>query len=195
MLYWALVLPLALAHYKVGPSTNLISGFYRYKAAPFDGPANGMTQYFGLYGINASVTKTIKENPFITQYMIKEDNSGMIVTEQLQEPLVFDLTWNKWFKIFHPLLGKDMDIFASLVSHNTVKIINKIEEDGLIDISIQRFTGAGVQKSARACKHNRNSSYGRYRYKPQVASWTSFEERVDESGKPSPIRLSRVFHY
>merc|ERR1719495_1848849 len=109
MYYLLLLLPLALADFTGGLPTNLINGYYRYRPSPLDGPGNGFTQYYALWGANSTVTDAYKQNPWIEHHEIKEDNSGMIMRSipEVGEPLVIDTTWNKWISFYHPILRKN----------------------------------------------------------------------------------------
>ena len=114
---------------------------------PFDGPATGMTQYYSVWGVNASMTESIKENPWIEQYQVKEDQSGLVATSLVEgeEPFPVDLTWNKMTTITHPSLGSQVDIMAHLVGPNTVQIVYMVKEEGITDINTLRFTEAGIE--------------------------------------------------
>merc|ERR1719376_590236 len=183
-MYYLLVLPLTFALSSRGLPTNLINGYYKYKPSPLDGPRNGFTQYYALWGLNSTMTDVLKQNPLVKHHEIKEDNSGMIMRSlpEAGEPIVVDMTWNKWISVYHPILRKNVRIFPRLIAPNTVKIIYKINEDGLTDLSILRYTETGFTKSSVATKSVRGS-----RYKYQSAAWTGFEERVDRNGKPAPL--------
>ena len=88
----------------------------------------------------------LKQNPWINQHELKEDNSGMIIRSlpEGEEPFVVEMTWNKWITVKHPALNKNVDVFPRLIAPNTVQIIYKIKEDGLTDFSILRHTETGV---------------------------------------------------
>ena len=109
-----------------------------------------MTQYHAIWGVNASVTEEVKQNPWIDLFVVKDDYSGMVVQSlsEGEDPFTVDLTWNKVTTIKIPSIanGTDMDILPSLVAPNTVQLVY-FTNDGLTDVNFLKFTGIGIQVS------------------------------------------------
>jgi len=170
-----------------GANSNLINGRYKYKASPYDGVATGMTAYFGMWGMNMSAAEAFKEAPYTMVVTLKEDGSG-VMAEYLSEgedPFLLDLEWNKPLATAHPL-GIDIEVTANLLAPNAIRMVTMAKEMMLSDVQTMTFTSVGIQKTSVASKPS-IAYYGLPHN--QVAAWSSFEERVDEDGNPSPLHI------
>jgi len=152
-----------------------------------------MAAYFGLWGMNMSATEAFKEAPYTLVATLKEDGSG-VMAEYLSEgedPFLLDLDWNKPVATTHPL-GIDIEVTATLLAPNAIRMVTVAKEMMLSDVQTMTFTGVGIQKTSVASKPSM-AYYGLPQN--QVAAWSSFEERVDEDGNPSPIPIHSLVGY
>ena len=107
-----------------------------------------MSQYFALWGINTTLVELYKEFPPTELYTLKEDGTGYTM-ESLQGPEagvseLFDLTWNKPTLIPTPL-GSTLETTATLLAPNTIRIVLKASEEGIMEVRTLIFTGIGIQ--------------------------------------------------
>jgi len=105
-----------------------------------------MTAYFSMWGMNASATEAFKAAPYTMVLTLKEDGTG-VMAEYLSEgedPFALDLEWNKPMAAAHPL-GIDIEVTASLLAPNAIRMVTMAKEMMLSDVQTMTFTGVGIQ--------------------------------------------------
>merc|ERR1712130_673793 len=78
---------------------------------------------------------------------LKEDGTG-VMAEYLSEgedPFALDLEWNKPMAAAHPL-GIDIEVTASLLAPNAIRMVTMAKEMMLSDVQTMTFTGVGIRK-------------------------------------------------
>merc|ERR1719350_2486159 len=146
-----------------------------------------------MWGMNASDAEAFKESPYTLVLTLKDGGMG-VMAEYLTEgddPFMLDLEWNKPIATTHPL-GIDIEVTASLLALNTLRVVTMAKEMMLTDVQTMTFTAMGIQKTSVASKPS-VAYYGLAHN--QVAAWRSFEERVDEEGNPSPLPIHSLPTY
>jgi hypothetical protein len=107
-----------------------------------------MTQYYAVWGVNATTAEFIKEYPWTNIWSVKEDLSGATLTviDYLSDdvPFVMDLTWGQPKSFTHPNLGIDVTATVDLVGSNTLSAVYVAKDAGIEDVETLRFTAAGI---------------------------------------------------
>ena len=111
---------------------------------PYDGPATGFTQYFGIWGLNSTSSEVIKAEPWTEIWTVKEDGSGVTVDTDGQ---VIDADWDTPTTNRHSGLGFDFETTYSVVAPNVVRIVYVAKSEGITDMQTVRFTELGIQVS------------------------------------------------
>merc|ERR1719430_600590 len=106
-----------------------------------------------MWGMNASDAEAFKESPYTLVLTLKDDGMG-VMAEYLTEgddPFMLDLEWNKPVATAHPL-GIDIEVTASLLAPNTLRMVTMAKEMMLTDVQTMTFTALGIQKTSVASK-------------------------------------------
>ena len=106
----------------------------------------GFTQYFGIWGLNATDAEGIKAEPWTEVWMVKEDGSGVTVDTDGQ---ILDVMWNMPSTMAHEGLGMDIETTVSLVAPNIARIVYVAKSEGITDVQTLRFTEFGIQVGIR----------------------------------------------
>merc|ERR1719422_2426581 len=99
-----------------------------------------------MWGMNASDAEAFKESPYTLVLTLKDDGMG-VMAEYLTEgddPFMLDLEWNKPVATTHPL-GIDIEVTASLLAPNTLRMVTMAKELMLTDVQTMTFTVMGIQ--------------------------------------------------
>merc|ERR1719220_1865611 len=99
-----------------------------------------------MWGMNASDAEAFKESPYTLVLTLKDDGMG-VMAEYLTEgddPFMLDLEWNKPVATTHPL-GIDIEVTASLLAPNTLRMVTMAKEMMLTDVQTMTFTALGTK--------------------------------------------------
>merc|ERR1719422_1679555 len=99
-----------------------------------------------MWGMNASDAEAFKESPYTLVLTLKDGGMG-VMAEYLTEgddPFMLDLEWNKPVATTHPL-GIDIEVTASLLAPNTLRMVTMAKEMMLTDVQTMTFTALGIQ--------------------------------------------------
>merc|ERR1719150_2693615 len=76
-----------------------------------------------MWGMNASDAEAFKESPYTLVLTLKDDGMGVMAEYLTDDPFMLDLEWNKPVATAHYLSGIDMEVTASLLAPNTLRMV------------------------------------------------------------------------